>query len=467
MPSISLGRGAFQRAGLPPVLLQNMYYEAAPTNLEDQVSFRPRPRLQRFTALPSTVGFQGLYREGGVLGGAIIAAGGGKLYKIVQQGVAGTGTVTEIGSVTGGDYMTAEGDPAACVLTLGATPYKTDGVTLSTIAMPDGVGCIAVDTLDSRYLFAAANSNVFYWTDVATYTIDALNFASAESQPDVIVSLKVVDDVLWLIGRLSLEAWRPTGDSDLPFERIEGRVFGIGCTARASVMKMNVDGLDTMCWVGTDRKVYRLDPNPVAISDFGMDERLLRVDPSLYRATTATWNGHDFYILHLPGEGTFAYDLTTGLWDRWSSYGLGLFRGAVGALGPNNQSLIGDDANGVLYELNEDAPTDDGDLVSFEFTGLLQITGAPVVCRSIELVVETGSAAGAADDPLMQLAISLDAGATWTPQADQPLRRQGERARRLLWTRLGLVRRQEGRVHRWRTTEPVVVRMARYNHGYR
>lgn len=464
---IPLGRSAYVRSGLPPVLLRNMYYEQAPTNLEDQVSIRPRPRLQYFTQLLNGAAFQGVYREGGVLGGAIIAAGGGKLYKIVQQGAVGAGTCTEIGNVAGSDYMTAEGDPATCVLTLGTIPYKTNGSTVTAITMPDSVGCIGVDTLDSRFIFAAANSNVFYWTDVAAYTIDALNFASFESQPDVIVAIKVVDDVLWGLGRLSLEAWRPTGDSDLPFERIEGRVFGIGVTTRATVMKMNVNGLDTMLWVGTDRKVYRLNPNPVCVSDFGLDEVLLRVDPSLYRATTATWNGHDFYILHLPGEDTYVYDLTTETWDIWDSLGKDVFRGAVGALGPNNQSLIGDDANGFLYELNEDANTDNGDVVAFEFSGLLEVTGAPVVCRNVELEVETGSAASQDDDPFMQLAISRDGGGTWSTQENKPLRRQGERARRVIWNKLGLMKRREGRVHRWRCTLPVVVRKARYNHGYR
>jgi hypothetical protein len=471
MAVIPLGKSAYQRADLPPVLLRNFYYERAPTNLEDQVAFHPRPRLKTFTLSASigTSAMKGLYREGGVLSGRIFAAANGRLYKITQNGVDGAGTVVDLGAATGDDYMTAEGDPDRMVFTLGATPYSTNGTTISTITMPDSVACIAVDTLDARYLFAAANSNVFYWSDTSTTTINALSFASAESQPDVLVSLKVVDDVLWLIGRLSLEAWRPTGDSSLPYERIEGRVFGIGCTARATVQKMNVDGVDSMCWVGTDQKVYRLDPNPVRISDFGLEERLLRADPEALYAHTANWNGHDFYVLHIPTEGSFAYDLTTGEWSEWSSYGADTFRTNCACIGQNNVAILGDDATGALYTLSEDDRTDvtSASPVVFEFSGLLKIVGPPTRNHNVRLDTYTGLAESAEDDPMVQLATSDDHGKTWKDRGSQPLRRQGERAKRVLWRALGMLRRDQGRVYRWRTTEPVIVTGAKYNEKYR
>ena len=44
MPAIPLGRSAYARAGAPPTVLKNYYFETAPTNLEDQVALRARPR---------------------------------------------------------------------------------------------------------------------------------------------------------------------------------------------------------------------------------------------------------------------------------------------------------------------------------------------------------------------------------------------------------------------------------------
>ena len=362
MPSIPLSRRAFDREGLPPLALSNYYFEAAPTNLEDNVSLRPRPRITRFAA-PEDGEIRGLYREGGVIGGAIICRSGNNLYKVTQAGIPGVGTSTLIGAVDGSGRMSAEGSVDYVVLACGASVFKTNGTTISTIAIPDDLPINAVDTLGQRFIFAQQASNTFWWTGPGDYVVDSLAFASAESQPDVLITLKVVDDVLWLVGRLSLEAWVETGDQDLPFERIEGRVFGIGCTARDTCQKLNVDGLDTMCWVGTDRKVYRLQPDPVRISDPALEEALTRATPEDLYAHTANWQGHDFYILHVPGEGSFAYDLTTRAgWADWTSYGEPLFKTGVSTSGPNAQSLLGDNTAGIIYELTEDEITDDGEI---------------------------------------------------------------------------------------------------------
>lgn len=467
MPTIPLNHSAFDREGLPPRLLKNYYFETAPTNLEDQVSLRPRPRLKRF-AQAGTGPIRGLYREGGVIVGRIVCLSGSNLYRVEQSGVPGVGTATLIGAVDGTARMSAEGDVSNVVLACGASVYKTDGTSLSTIAIPDGLPVNAVDTLDQRFLFAIQASNMFMWTDSGGYTVDALNFANAESQPDVLITLKVIDDVLWLIGRLSIEAWVGTGDPDLPFQRIEGRVFGIGCTARDTVVKLNLNGLDSMCWVGTDRKVYRLQPDPVRISDFALEEALARATPESNYAHYALHNGHDFYVLHIPGEGSFAYDLTTGAgWVPWTSYNREQFRTATSTTGPNSQALMGDDTLPVIYEFTEEDRTDDGSPVVFEASGILEVTGPPVRCANAGLTVQTGSAPSTQDDPMMQMAISDDHGATFVALPDQPLGRQGNRTLRVMWTRLGMLLRERGRIFRWRTTEPVVIQKAWFNAGMR
>lgn len=471
MPAIPLSRSAFDREDLPPKLLKNYYFEAAPTNLEDNVSLRPRPRLERF-AVAGVGPIRGLYREGGVLAGvgrsgAIICLSGTSLYRITQAGQPGVGTAIYIGEVEGPGRMIAEGSVDKVVFTAGSQPYTTDGATLAEIAFPDDLLVSAVDTLDQRFIFASERG-AFYWTPPGLYTVAGDAFATAESQPDVLITLKVVDDVLWLVGRLSLEAWRPTGDNDLPFERIEGRVFGIGCTARDTCQKMNIDGLDTMCWVGTDRKVYRLDPNPVRISDFALEEALGRATPENSYAHHAIWNGHDFFVLHMDGEGTMAYDLTTRAgWAEWTSYGYDQFRTASSTIGPNAQALVGDDTLPVVYQLTEAADTDDGDPVIFEVSGILEITGTPVKCFNAGLTVTMGTASSTTEDPMMQCAISDDHGKTFVWLPDQPLGRQGNWTLRVLWTRLGTLLRERGRIFRWRTTKPVVIQKAWFNAGYR
>jgi hypothetical protein len=476
VPAIPLGLAAYERMDVAPVTLKNLYYEKAPSNLEDQVSLVPRARLKAFAKCGAGP-IKGLYRKGGVLAnvglsGSIIALSDHNVYRVAQTGVPGTGTSTLIGTLDGDFRMSAEGNADCVVLTAGGSSvYTTDGTTLSAITFPDGKIVWAVDTLNSYFLFASELGR-FYWSAIGGTTVSALDYATAESQPDVLITLKVIGDELWLFGRLSIEVWQPTGDLDLPFQRIGGRIFGIGCTVRDTVQKLNVDGLDTVCWVGTDRRVYRTNPNPVRISDEALEECLARltIDASASAsnpyATIDSWNGHDFYVLHIPGEGSFAYDLHTGKWDERTSYGHPLWRGNSAAVGPNAQPLIGDAYSNQIWEMVVDQVTDGDDPVVFEFTGLLEVSSAPTRCNNVSLDLAAGTDPDPQDDPMMQMAYSDDLGGQFHDVDAQPIGRQGQRFARVLWSRLGMLRRP-GRIFRWRTTLPVTVRKAKYNETFR
>ena len=472
MPSIPLGKSAYERAQLPTITLKNLYYEGTPVNLEDQVALIPRPRLSQFATAGSGP-IMGLYRKGGVMtlhgpGGGILALSGTQLYHLDQN----TGAATLIDTVVGaGLRMSAEGNTSYVVLTTGTNVYYTDGVTLTQISFPDSMNVYGVDTLDSYFLFAS-DLGRFYFSGIGAVTVDALDYATAESQPDNLMTLKVVGDELWLFGRLSVEVWQPTGDLNLPFQRITGRIFGIGITARDTCQKLNVDGVDTVCWVGTDRRVYQTNPNPTRISDAPIEQKLRSSTVSLTDnslnpyATTCSWEGHDFYVLHIPGQGSWAYDLSTGLWDEWTSYNHPHFRGSTGAVGVNQQPLLGDDTSNVIWQMVETQPLDGTDPVVFEFTGILEVTGASQRCNNVMLAIASGTTSDPSADPMIQMATSDNGGRTFGDEQEEPLGRQGELTERVMWSRQGQLQ-YPGRIHRWRTTEPVTVRGAHYNESYR
>lgn len=451
---IPLGLSAYKRADLPPVKLKNYYYEKAPTNREDQVALIPRPRLKLF-ANAGAGPMRGVFRKSGVVLGRMLALSGGDLYRIE----AGAGTL--VGAVSGTRRMSAAGNATNVVLAAGASAYSTDGVTLATITIPDGQNVIAVDALNSYFLFAVEASGRFYWSAIGGITVDALDYATAESQADELQTLKVVGDEMLLLGRLSLEFWQPTGDLDLPFQRIDGRIFGIGIVAADTAQKLIVNGSETLAWVGADGRVYRTAPNPVRISDHAMEERIAKADATTLYATTYPWIGHDFYVLHIPGQGSFACDLSTGLWDELTSYGKALFRGAVAAIGPNDEPLLGDDATGKIWELSDEERDDDGDPVIFECTGLVENNGNPVRCNNVVLRVTAGQTPDPEADPMMQMAYSGDGGQTFSAWLESPLGRQGQYLARVIWKKLGLIKRQ--RLFQWRTTEPVTIRKAKMN----
>lgn len=471
MPAIPLGQASYDRADLPKVTLKNMYYERAPTNLEDQVALIPRPRLSAF-ATAGAGPINGTYRKGGVLSaagtsssGAIIALSNDQLYKINQN----TGVATLIGTVEGSaSRMSAEGNDNVVVLARGTKAYYTNGVTLTQITFPDSFNVFAVDTLNSYFLFASQLGR-FYWSAIGGTTVDALDYATAESQPDDLMTLKVIGDELWLFGRLSVEVWQPTGDLDLPFQRITGRIFGIGITARDTCQKINVNGIDKVCWVGTDRRVYWTNPNPERLSTPWLEAKLRKATVSATDNSvnpygfTASWEGHDFYVLHIPGEGTFACELTNGgQWDEWTSHERSFFRAAVSAVGVNSQPLLGDDTGATIWEFVNTQETDGDDPVLFRFTGLLEVPDAPLRCNNVSLDLASGTSDDPEEDPTIRMDWSNDLGETFEEGEAQPLGRQGERNTRVMWSRLGMLRRP-GRLFTWETTSPVTVRKAKYN----
>lgn len=463
MSSIPLGLSAYKRADLPPVALKNMFYERTPANLEDQVALFPRPRIKQH-ALAGAGPVRGVFHQGGAIAGRVLALSAANLYR-VEAAPAGVGTATLVGAMNGANRLSVAANASTAVLTAGASVYSTDGVTLTPIAVPDGQSVIAVDTLNSRFLFAMKDSGRFYWTSPGGITIDALDYATAESKPDNLTTLKVIGDVLWLVGRASLEPWQPTGDLDLPYQRIAGRTFGIGCIAADTAQKMTVNGSETLCWTGADRKVYRLAPNPIRISDEGIEERLGAADPASLYAEPVSWGGHDFYLLHIPGQGSWACDLSTGLWDEWTSFGRSLFRGAVATVGPNDRPLLGDDTAGILWELTDAERSDAGDPVVFEWTGRVENAGGPLRNNNVSLMCSTGSNPDPLADPMVEMAMSDDDGATFDALPPEPIGRTGERLLRLIWSRLGMI--GASRIFRWRTTEPLTVRKAKLNEVFR
>lgn len=465
--SILLGRSDYQRSGNSPLTLRNAYFEKTPTNIEDEVSIRPRPRLTQFTTAGAGP-IRGMFRKGNVLtnsgfSGNIICRSGDSIYRVHQT----TGVATLIGTVEGTLRMTAEGNEDVVVMCFGTKAYETDGNAVTEIAMPDSLGANGVDALNG-YFIIASDLGRFYWTDIGGTTVDPLNYATAESQPDVLLTLKVIGDEVWLFGRQSIEPWQPTGDLDLPFQRIGGRIFGIGVTGRETVQKFSQQGVDKVCWVGTDSRVYMTDPNPVEISDAAMIERLRGVtDPALLYASLANDAGHDFYILHLTDDlGSWAYDLTTGSWAEWTSYERDNFRGGTSSLAPNNRPLMGDDTSNVIWTLTQDEREDAGGPFVQEWSGLLRVPGPPMRCNSVLVGVATGLTIDPDDDPMLTMDWTDDRGLTYNDPVQEPLGRQGQFLERVMFTQCGLLKRP-GRTFRNRTTLPVVVESMKYNEGWR
>ena len=453
---IPLGLAAYQRLDLPPVYLRNLYYERAPANQRDQVALISRPALKRFAAV-GTGPIRGLFRKSGVIASRAICLSGNQLFRLDGTPAA----ATLLGAVEGTGRFSAAGNKDWVFFTAGTKVYRTDGASVSLVDAPDGRAVYAVGHLNGRFLFATTDGR-FYWTDPGGLTINALDYATAETKPDDLVGLRVNGDQLWLFGRDSIEPWAPTTNADMPFTRVGGRAFPVGVAARDTLQAL-ADGL---YWVGADKRVYRTAPEPLVISDASLEERIGRSDPAILYAFVFVTGGHDFYALQIPGQGTFAYDATTQLWSELTSTRTGAAPGPlriqVSTPIDEGRTLLGDALSSDVWELEPTGDTDDGAPIVYEWTGAVEGSAARMHVR---LDASTGTAASAEADPSVQLRLSTDGGRTWDDWLSEPLGRQGDFEEQAVWSGLGLFR---GRLLlQWRTTQRLTVRGADLNEGFR
>lgn len=149
-----------------------------------------------------------------------------------------------------------------------ADPTLTGGgiQALHGVPVPDGQGVRALTQVSSFVLVSIANSQKFYWINPGETTIDPLNFAEKESQPDNIVDMLSIGDQAMIMGEASTENWYATGDSDAPLLPIEGRVFQRGVVPGTAVVVK-----DGVMLVGDDGVVYNIGMASGQTTSFGVN----------------------------------------------------------------------------------------------------------------------------------------------------------------------------------------------------
>lgn len=378
MTAVPLGLGAYKRSASfqPEVELVNLYLEEDKSGASPDKYMRlQRPGLAPFATLSSPI--RGLYGADGVIGGAWVVCYGTTLSTLDPA-------ETVIGTVAAGGNVAFAGTFERLAVLAEATVYLWDGTTLSTLAMPLGEDVVDIEEING-YLIFLCPDGTFYWLVPGEATVDALNFADAESSADGGVAVRRLVDELWFYGKDSIEPWQPTGDIDAPFQKAAGRQFERGCLARDTVRRFD----NSHVWVGDDLIVYRGGAVPQRISEHGIEERLRKRtdDPSAWTLST---DGHKFYVLRIPGQGTFAYDAATSTWSEFASSGSTTWRPHVGA-SSGGTTLVGDSLTGAVWSVDETRSNDDAQIMRRAVTGSIPMLGKPARDDSFSIAV--GSAA--------------------------------------------------------------------------
>ena len=417
------------------------------------------PGLTRWATLAGG-GIRGLLRVSPDLA---LAVAGPNVYRLDAQAAAAL--VGALDTNTGPVSMASNG--AQALIVTGAAGYVFDVAagSLARITDPDFSGADAVAFVDGYFIVNKPGTGQFQISNLYGADFDALDFATAEGTPDLLVSLIVDHRELWLFGQTSTEVFFNSGNADFPFERIQGAFIEHGCIAPQSVAKLD----NSVFWLSADDKgqgvVMRATGyQPQRVSTHAVETAISGyADISDAVAWTYQQEGHAFYVLSFPSaDRTWCFDASTGLWTEraWRNPATGVLGRHRGGchMAFAGRNIVGDWETGKLYALDLDAYTDDGD-------ALPRIRRCPHLAHPdalwqffhrLQLVMDAGvgTVSGQGAAPVAMLRWSDDGGATWSNEITVSIGRIGERRARVLWRRLG---KSRDRVFEVTITDPVRV----------
>lgn len=323
--------------------------------------------------------------------------------------------------------------------------YDTGTDTFAQITDGDYQSASSVTTLNGYTIFSKTESDQFFISalnDTTSYS--ALDFATAESEPDNIVRVFVINNELWIYGQNTIEIWGNTGNVNFPFERIRGTYIEVGCQAKFSV----VNDQEGIFWLGDDNSVYqgigyqakRISTHPI---ENAIDRYSTKNDAFGFFYIQ---EGHRFYCLTFPKENkTWCYDTTTELWherssrnpttlvnERWLANSLSFFVGL---------NLVGDKNTGKIYELDLDTYTEDGNEIVGEIVSATIFKSfSRMHSNRLTLVMDTGvgiDGSGQGDDPEIMMQASSDGGKTYSNEMWQPIGTIGTYETEVSWLKIG------------------------------
>jgi len=179
------------------------------------------------------------------------------------------------------------------------------------------------------------------------------------------VALIVDHREVYLMGEASSEVWVDAGLFPFPFQRIPGTSTQHGIASQNSLARLG----NSFAYVsrnlrGQGQIMQMQGYVPQRISTHAVEATLANqyIDDAI--ACTYQLEGHEVYVVSFPTINiTWAFDVTTGLWHKWLYVNdFNQYQRHRGNCSCVFQSmvLVGDYANGKIYELDNTNYTDDG-----------------------------------------------------------------------------------------------------------
>lgn len=471
----------------------NLFPEAIPEGGKEPAFLNRAPGLK----LQATIGV-GPIRGLWTFDNYLYVASGNTLYKVDSDyNATSLGVLANDGPVS----MADDGIHLFVACNGPSFVYNSQTNVFGQITDPDFPGALTVSYLDGYFVFIEPNSQRVWTTTLLDPTsIDPLDFASAEGDPDHLVSSIVNHSEVWLFGGNSVEVWynAATG-AGFPLQRIQGAFNEIGCAATFSVAKLD----NSLFWLGADDRgrgiVYRSNGYiGTRVSTHAVEWQIQQYgDISDAIAYSYQQDGHAFYVLTFPtAKATWVYDVATQAWHERASFSGGKFsrHRSNCQVSFNNEILVGDFQNGNVYSFDLEKYSDHDKIQKWLRSWRALPVGTNNLKRtaqhSLQLDCETGvGLPGVTEvpghiylnplqivgdlyvnpeivivnsvdnyvEPQVMLRWSDDGGHTWSNEHWRSMGGVGAYGTRVIWRRLGMTTKLRDRVYEISGTDPVKI----------
>jgi len=428
--------------------------------LQDNESVKSKFVIQSFPGLKVFLSHPGKDRGMFEHDGILYKVTDSTLYKI--DSLANS---TVIGTITGA---------ARCVFTaIGRTVVIVSGGSVWQYQIPDASSVtppeltqITDSDLESPESAASLNNQIIYDGEGSRFvtadvgdasSINGLNYASAESNPDPLVRVYVFNQTLYLMGTKTVEPWYNSGVGSPPFDRIEGGIMTIGLGALHSAS--NNDRY--LYFLGDDNHIHRILGNSedivstIAISH--AIEKYSTISDAI--GFCFTMEGQEFYYLTFKeADNSWCYSESSDQWFELSS-GVKAERYSITTHAfAFRKNLVADNEN--IYELDEDTYLNGSEVIQRTrdtgpfHSGLFGAPGKELEINHFELIMETGTGLvqGQGSDPVIMLSFSDDGGETFSTEMWGQVGQMGKGIFKVEWSVLGSAM---SRIFRIRTSDPV------------
>lgn len=300
-------------------------------------------------------------------------------------------------------------------------------------------------------------SNRYYWSELRKVTEwNPLNFSTAESSPDPIKGIDVVDNNLVLFGETSYEYHRHTVDPDAPWTYVSGSNSDIGVLNPNTIASNET----AIFFLGTSSqglgKVYMIDGSNIQNIASPDLSAFININKDKIQSSFAfvySSEQHTFYVLtFIELDRTFVYDTLNQQWHERSTRDELLnvhhyWRARYSQYAFQN-IYVADSDKPFIYTLDNDKYQDDVGTKTIPCVRIAQgrkiydnQNNLEMFIQTFELVMETGNTPILGGiEPQIMLSLSKDGGYSWGDEYWKGIGVQGDYRKRVQWRRLGRFR---------------------------